>query len=132
MTRPDRDVMLCRDCCCGDTGKHPSTDHRAQQEVLQACAGPTADGERVRVRVVDCLGQCDRSNVVLVRDFTRGRRPVDTWLGDLHDAATTDRVAGWIGSGGVLPGDLAGHRFDPFVPAHAAGRGGRRDLGPAW
>lgn len=116
MTRPDRDVMLCRDCCCGDPGKHPTTDHRAQQEALLACAGTTRSGERVRVRVVDCLGQCDRSNVVLVRDFTRGRRPVDTWLGDVHDDDLTWRVAGWAERGGELPEDLAAHRFAPFVP----------------
>lgn len=121
MTRPDRDVMLCRDCCCGTTAKHPDTDHRGQEEALRTCGGLTGAGERVRVRVVDCLGQCDRSNVVLVRDFTVGRRPRDTWLGGVHGVETTWQVAAWAERGGELPEDLVGHRFTPFVLARDAG-----------
>lgn len=107
MTLPDRDVLLCRDCCCGSGSKHPRTDHGAQREALLACSG--VDG--VRVRVVDCLDQCDRSNVVLVRDFTGGRRPVDTWLGGVLDPRATERVVDWVGEGGELPRELEPHRF---------------------
>ena len=106
MTRPDRDVMLCRDCCCG-TDKHPRTDHDAQRDTLLAQDG--SDG--VRVRVVDCLDQCDRSNVVLVRDFTGGRRPRDTWLGGVLSPATTALVVDWVREGGELPRALEPHRF---------------------
>jgi len=116
VTRPDRDVLLCRDCCCGSATKHPATDHSGQEQALLTSGGVTGHGERVRVRVVDCLGQCDRSNVVLVRDFTRGRRPVDTWLGDVHDDDLTWQVSGWAERGGELPEDLAAHRFAPVVP----------------
>lgn len=112
MTRPDRDVMLCRDCCCG-TDKHPRTDHDGQRDALLALDGVGAvDGKGgVRVRVVECLDQCDRSNVVLVRDFTGGRRPVDTWLGGVLDPGATERVVGWVGEGGELPRELEPHRF---------------------
>ncbi|SDS05980.1 hypothetical protein SAMN04488570_1042 [Nocardioides scoriae] len=106
MTRPDRDVLLCRDCCCG-TDKHPRTDHDGQREALLAVDG--VDG--VRVRVVDCLDQCERSNVVLVRDFTGGRRPSDTWLGGVLAASTTEHVVAWVQQGGPLPRVLEPHRF---------------------
>ena len=106
MTRPDRDVMVCRDCCCGSAAKHPDTDHDRQRAVLESGAG---DG--VRVRVVECLDECDRSNVVLVRDFTLGRRPVDTWLGDVHGDAATRAVVAWAATGGPVPASLAGHVF---------------------
>ena len=106
MTRPDRDVLLCRDCCCG-TEKHPRTDHDGQRDALLAVDGVSG----VRVRVVDCLDQFDRSNVVLVRDFTGGRRPVDTWLGGVLDPTATERVVGWVSEGGELPRELEPHRF---------------------
>ena len=106
MTRPDRDVMVCRDCCCGTTAKHPRTDHDGQREALLA-----VEGHGVRVRVVDCLDQCDRSNVVLVRDFTRGRRPTDIWLGGVLGQRTTDALVAWVRAGGDLPRELEPHRF---------------------
>lgn len=107
MTLPDRDVLVCRDCCCGSTSKHPATDHAAQRDSLLACAAAAG----VRVRVVECLDECDNSNVVLVRDFTRGRRPHDTWLGEVHDERTTQRLVAWVREGGPVPADLAAHQF---------------------
>lgn len=110
MSLPARDVLLCRDCCCGSGTKHPDTDHAAQRAELLACATTPTDGG-VRVRVVECLDECDRSNVVLVRDFTAGRRPHDTWLGGVvSDAATAD-VVSWVRDGGPLPDALRGHVF---------------------
>lgn len=106
MSRPDRDVMVCRDCCCGSTSKHPATDHDAQRTALE-----TAAGDGVRVRVVECLDECDRSNVVLVRDFTLGRRPVDTWLGDVHGDDATRAVVQWVAVGGPVPDALTRHVF---------------------
>lgn len=107
MTLPDRDVLLCRDCCCGTTSKHPRTDHDGQRDALLACAEIAG----VRVRVVDCLDQCDRSNVVLVRDFTSGRRPHDTWLGGVLGTTATEQLVGWVRVGGLLPRGLMAHRF---------------------
>jgi predicted metal-binding protein len=104
---PDRDVLLCRSCCCGTIEKHPRTDHDAQRDALLGCG--EADG--VRVRVVDCLDHCDRSNVVLVRDFRGGRRRHDTWLGGVLDPATTERLVTWVRDGGTLPRELEPHRF---------------------
>jgi NADH:ubiquinone oxidoreductase subunit E len=114
VTLPDRDVLLCRGCCCGTNRKHPGTDHAGQQATLEA----VAEQPRVRVRVVDCLDECASSNVVLVRDFTAGRRPTDTWLGDVLDAGTTQRLAAWVSDGGPLPEDLAAHE----IPRTRSGR----------
>lgn len=118
MTLPDRDVLLCRDCCCGTSSKHPRTDHDAQRDALLACS----DVDGVRVRVVDCLDQCDRSNVVLVRDFGGGRRPHDTWLGGVLNDAATEELVDWVRDGGLLPKGLRPHLFGQ---AHPRGRGNR-------
>jgi hypothetical protein len=115
---PDRDVLLCRDCCCGTERKHPATDHRAPRAALEALDDRAGRrGVRVRVRVVDCLSECERSNVVVVRDFTArpgaaGRRPVTTWLGDLLDVPATEAVVRWVRSGGTLPEVLRPHVFE--------------------
>lgn len=108
MTLPERDVLVCRGCCCGTVEKHPRTDHDAQREALLACG----DVDGVRVRVAECLDECDHSNVVLVRDFSRGRRPTDTWLGGVHAEGTTDALVDWISEGGPLPRALEPHRME--------------------
>lgn len=108
MTLPERDVLVCRDCCCGTTEKHPGTDHGGQRAALLACGA----AEGVRVRVVECLDECDRSNVVLVRDFSRGRRPTDTWLGGVLEPEATEELCGWIAEGGPLPPALEPHRME--------------------
>lgn len=110
MTLPDRDVLVCRDCCCGSPDKHPDVDHDALRDTLVEGAQHLGDA-RVRVRVVDCLDECDRSNVVLVRDFSAGRRPQDTWLGEVLDHDSVRAVLGWAARGGPLPQALAAHAF---------------------
>lgn len=122
MSRPDRDVLVCRDCCCGSGDKHPGVDHDALRDALLAGAD-----DRVRVRVVDCLDECDRSNVVLVRDFTTGRRPTDTWLGGVLDDASAQAVVRWAAEGGALPdrlADLALPRSRRPGPSRKPGRAG--------
>ncbi len=104
MTLPDRDVLMCRDCCCGSSKKHPGVDHDRLRDALVAGAGRAR--AHVRVRVVDCLLACDRSNVVLVRDFAAGGRPQDTWLGGVLDIASVDAVVRWAEEGGPVPTDL--------------------------
>lgn len=117
MTRPDRDVLVCRDCCCGSRTKHPDVDHDALLDALLAGAG-----DRVRVRVVDCLDECGGSNVVLVRDFTAGRRPTDTWLGGVLDGSSTDAVVRWAADGGPLPDPLRARVLPRSRPADRRSR----------
>ena len=101
-------VMVCHDCCCGTRKKHPGTNHEAQRAALLAL-----DAGDVRVRVVDCLDECQRSNVVLVRDHALPRRERDTWLGQVLYPSKVSALVEWVGTGGPLPEALARHRFVP-------------------
>lgn len=92
--------MLCRDCCCGTRAKHPRTDHDGQRDALEAVA---ADNPAVQVRVVDCLDQCDRSNVVLVRRTDLPRKQRDTWVGGVLTERATAAVADWVHGGAGEP-----------------------------
>jgi hypothetical protein len=106
-------VTVCRGCCCGTTRKHPGFDHDAQltrlRELLQ---------DRANLRVTDCLGPCEKSNVIVVTPSSQGRGSGgrSTWLGSVLDTAAADELARWISAGG--PGvaepthDLLQHRFE--------------------
>lgn len=94
--RTDVDVLLCRDCCCGTTAKHPRTDHDAQREALETAV---AQAPGVRLRVVDCLDECDRSNVVVVRRPALPSKVRDTWLGGVLTPRATADLAAWLASG---------------------------------
>ena len=72
--------MVCRGCCCGTVAKHPDVDHGAQLEALRA-ALPTE--VRSRLWTVDCIGSCERSNVVVVRNAESRR-----WFGDVLKGAS--------------------------------------------
>lgn len=102
--------MLCRGCCCGSASKHPSTDHDEQVAQLEAVAS-----DAVRVRVVDCIDRCARSNVVLVRERLAPGRRRDTWFGGVHYRAHTRALADWVADGCApeLPADLARLRIPP-------------------
>lgn len=88
--------MLCRDCCCGTAKKHPGTDHDAQQLALEAAV---ANNPAVELRVVDCLDECDRSNVALVRRPSAPRSTRDTWLGGLLVESATTALVDWVRDG---------------------------------
>jgi hypothetical protein len=107
-------VFLCRGCCCGTRRKYPDVDHDALLHRLREHVGQAG-----QVRVSDCLGPCERSNVAVVvasRSARRGgARPV--WLGWVLDDDAVDAIAGWIRAGGPgvsdPPVELALHRFAP-------------------
>ncbi|GAC1611363.1 MAG: hypothetical protein NVS3B26_23740 [Mycobacteriales bacterium] len=108
-------VLLCRGCCCGTTSKHPRTDHAQQLAVLAAAV---ANQDSVTLRVVDCLDECDRSNVAVVRKAGAAAKDRDTWLGGLLTPRATDAFADWLADGadGALPAAVAGLRFRHFAP----------------
>ena len=112
--QPETVVLLCRGCCCGTDAKHPRTDHLAQEEALAGAAAGT-DAE---VRVVDCLDECDRSNVAVLRKPHRKGKDRDTWVGGLLTERATDELAGWLADGGdgPLPPAVAGLRFRHVPP----------------
>lgn len=99
-------VLVRRGCCCG-TDKHPEVDHPAQVAALRDALPP--DG-RSRLWEVDCLGPCERSNVVVVR--AAGTR---TWFGGVLDSDDTGALAGWIAGGAATPppARLPARQFEP-------------------
>ena len=115
-------VLMCRGCCCGTAAKHPDTDHDAQEQAVSQAAAAHDD---VRVRLVDCLDECDRSNVVVLRGSTGRAAQRDTWLGGVLGPRATEALASWVGAGadGPLPAALAGLRF----PRRRPGRGATTD-----
>lgn len=113
-------VLVCRGCCCGTAAKHPLTDHAGQLAALRAAV------ERVsgaRLRVVDCLDQCSRSNVVVVR---RRDGSGSTWFGHVLSPLDTGALAGWIEAGGPgvepVPFELEDRTFTPSSTAVALAR----------
>ncbi len=108
-------VLLCRGCCCGTTSKHPGLDHEAQEEAVRAAVDEHPD---VELRVVDCLDECDRSNVVVVRRGNRPSKDRDTWFGGVLSDRATTALAGWLSEGAAdpVPGTLVGHRFRHLPP----------------
>ncbi|MFC7245285.1 (2Fe-2S) ferredoxin domain-containing protein [Catellatospora aurea] len=105
-------VVLCRGCCCGTPDKHPDTDHRLQADQLRAAAG-------IDLMVTGCLGNCERSNTLVVLPSAAGRAAGGrvTWLGRILDATLTQAVADWIAAGGPgladPPKELVAHVQPP-------------------
>ena len=101
------DVVLCRGCCCGTERKHPDVDHALQGALLRQAAESTGG----TLRRTDCLGPCERSNVVVVRP--EGARPV--WFGRVLDEGATAALVAWVAGGaqGRPPAAVASHRFHP-------------------
>lgn len=112
--QPRTVVLLCRGCCCGTDDKHPTTDHLAQEQALVDAAARGA----AEVRVVDCLDECDRSNVAVLRSPHVKGKDRDTWIGGLLTRRATDELAGWLADGGdgPLPPAVAGLRFRHVPP----------------
>jgi (2Fe-2S) ferredoxin len=106
-------VTVCRGCCCG-TPKIPGLDHAAQLRVLRQAVGGAA-----RVRVTDCLGACERANVIVIQPSATGRRAGGrpAWLGLVNDRDAAADIAAWVASGGPgvtdPPGILGLYTFSP-------------------
>ncbi|MDN3284947.1 (2Fe-2S) ferredoxin domain-containing protein [Streptomyces thermocarboxydus] len=106
-------VTVCRGCCCG-TPKMAGLDHAAQLRVLRQAVGGAA-----RVRVTDCLGACERANVIVIQPSATGRRAGGrpAWLGLVNDRDAAADIAAWVASGGPgvtdPPGILGLYTFSP-------------------
>lgn len=83
-------VLICRGCCCGTERKHPEVDHDGQIVAISA---------RARARVVDCVGECAHSNVVIVRSGDGS----SVWLGGINNPAITAALCEWLGAGAPQP-----------------------------
>ncbi|WP_144128071.1 (2Fe-2S) ferredoxin domain-containing protein [Catellatospora sichuanensis] len=118
-------VVLCRGCCCGTVSKHPDTDHQQQAEQLRQAPG-------VDLTVTGCLGNCERSNTVVVAPSRAGRAAGGraTWFGRILDPQSTQSLAQWIAAGGPglaeIPAELAERAQPPGRRLDAEQRAGAR------
>lgn len=98
-------MLVCRGCCCGTDARHPDVDHAAHLATLRA-AMPS--GGSAKLWTVDCLGPCNRSNVVVVRNGSTRR-----WFGDMLDDDDIETLAAWVATGAVgsPPDALASNEF---------------------
>ena len=106
-------VVVCRGCCCGTTRKHPGFDHDSQVVILRELLQGVSN-----FRITDCLGPCERSNVIVVSPSRTGRRHGgrSTWFGFMLDGAAASDITDWLCDGGPglaqLPDNLTRNRFE--------------------
>lgn len=104
-------LLICNGCCCG----HPEKGNPALPKARLQADWATQGLERaVRLRFVDCLGPCERANVVVVKMASEA-----VWLADLT-TADYDALAAWAGSS-KESGEQSGER-QPLPEALAARR----------
>jgi hypothetical protein len=87
-------VLACRGSHCGNAVTHPDVDHPAQLAQFRA-ATALSHGT---TRVVDCLGPCERANIVVVRHEDQR-----FWFGGVLSVELSDALAGWISAGATDP-----------------------------
>ena len=99
--RPERrsgcTVVVCRGCCCGNTSKHPHTDH---DEHIQRLAEAVAGQPGSHLRISSCLGMCSWSNVVVVRPRGKDAARRARWLGQVLHEPDISALCDWISDGG--------------------------------
>jgi (2Fe-2S) ferredoxin len=88
-------------------------DHDAQLATLRASLPPGG-----RLYTVDCLGPCERSNVVVVRRGTSRH-----WFGEVLPTEVTADLAAWVAAGadGNVPDRLVTREFDPLAADETSG-----------
>ena len=104
-------VLVCRGCCCGT---HDGPDHERHLDVITNSVIHAAG----RVKVTNCIGPCDRKNVVVVRT----RPPVGRWTARYFSAVDdveVEALCSWFAAG-VLehpePIELSAVRFEWPLP----------------
>jgi hypothetical protein len=104
-------VLVCRGCCCGT---QDGIDHDRHLAIIRE-APKNAAG---RIKVTNCIGPCDRKNVVVVRT----RQHDDRWRSRYFAAVNDSEVEAlrlWFASGTVQaaePPELANIRFNWPIP----------------
>ncbi|MCK7628052.1 (2Fe-2S) ferredoxin domain-containing protein [Streptomyces sp. RS10V-4] len=127
-TRPVT-LVVCRGCCCGNPRKHPGHDHQWQLDRLRAAAAES--GGRIAVRTTDCLGPCDRANVIVVQPSCEGRRRGGraTWIGFAMGDAADDDILRWAADGGPGIAEPLPALALQFIPPPRAARTRARGQG---
>lgn len=111
--RPDLPtITVCRGCCCGTEKKHPGVDHAARLDQLREFVGTSA-----RVRTSECLGPCERADVIAVGPSRAARRAGAraVWVGRITSERVLSDLAGWTDAGGPglseAPASVAARTF---------------------
>ncbi len=110
-------VLVCRGCCCGT---QDGVDHDGHLAAITATAADAGG----RVKVTNCIGPCDRKNVVVVRTRPRQGR----WTARYYQAVDDVEVLAlrsWFVAGvsdHPEPAELSSVRFDwPLARLRVAG-----------
>jgi hypothetical protein len=101
-------LTVCRGCCCG---------HDDPVEAQERLDHLRQTLPQTSIRTSDCLGPCERKEVIVVSPSStqrrRGIRPI--WLGWMSSAPSFDELTNWIRDGGPgaskLPEGLGIHVF---------------------
>ncbi len=90
-------ITVCRGCCCGTEKKHPGVDHAARLQELREHVG-----EAAQVRTSECLGPCERADVIVVGPSRSARRAGarTVWIGRIASERVLSDVAAWTAAGG--------------------------------
>lgn len=89
-------LTVCRGCCCGAD----ATVDPAPAALLERLS--TACGDAARIRTSDCLGPCERSDVVVVTPSRAGRAggARTVWVARVTTAPVIEALSAWVAGGG--------------------------------
>ena len=90
---PSQRASLVRECARFSPTQQPSTQHKNTAHSWSSTHALPAEVHS-RLWTVDCLGSCERSNVVVVRNGESRRS-----FGEVLDGSVTEALAGWIAAG---------------------------------
>lgn len=90
-------ITVCRGCCCGTEKKQPGVDHAARLDQLRKHVG-----EAAQVRTSECLGPCERADVIVVGPSRSARKAGarTVWLGRIASERVLRDLAQWTAAGG--------------------------------
>lgn len=112
-------VLVCTGCCCGrrEQGRAPVPVTWLRESWVERALEQT-----IGLSITNCLGPCDRGNVVCLKLPT-----TTTWIGGLGEPAQYEALLAWVTESQAadrlipLPGLLDQQRFDqPGNPDSAA------------
>lgn len=91
-------LTVCRGCCCGMERRSPGVDHKAILARMLEQAAQSAT-----VRVADCLGPCERADIVVVGPPREGRRQGarTVWVARVSSPAVAEALGEWTHAGGA-------------------------------